>query len=61
VREPHHDVVMVTGYDQAMEVYSNTTDWSNCNTIAGPQFPVPLEGDDVSDLIDAHRDELPLC
>jgi hypothetical protein len=46
---------MVTGYDKAMEVYSNTTDWSNCNTIAGPQFPVILEGDDVSDVIELRR------
>jgi cytochrome P450 len=50
---------MVTGFDEALEVYSNPTTWSSCNTVAGPGFPVPLEGDDVSDLIDAHRDELP--
>ena len=25
-----------------------------------PGFPVPLEGDDVSELIEQHRDELPL-
>jgi cytochrome P450 len=59
MREPFHDVVMITGFDEALEVYSNPTTWSSCNTVAGPGFPVPLEGDDVSDLIDAHRDELP--
>jgi cytochrome P450 len=59
MREPFHDVVMVTGFDEALEVYSNSTTWSSCNTVAGPGFPVPLEGDDVSDLIDQHRDELP--
>ncbi len=58
-REPHHDVVMVTGYDEAIEVYTDQASWSACNTVAGPGFPVPLEGDDVSDLIDQHRDELP--
>ena len=58
-REPHHDVVMVTGLDEAIAVYTDQTNWSNCNTVAGPGFPVPLEGDDVSDLIDQHRDELP--
>jgi cytochrome P450 len=57
-REPFHDVVMVTGYDEALEIYSNPTIWSNCNTVAGPGFPVPLEGDDISDLIEQHRDEL---
>ena len=25
-----------------------------------PGFPVPLEGDDVSELIEQHRDELPM-
>jgi cytochrome P450 len=58
-REPHHDVVMVTGLDEAVAVYTDQVTWSNCNTVAGPGFPVPLEGDDVGDLIDRHRDELP--
>lgn len=58
-QEPFHNVFMVTGFDEAMEVYSNPTTWSSCNTVAGPGFPVSLEGDDVSDLIDQHRDELP--
>ena len=36
-REPHHDVVMVTGYPQAMEVLSNKReDFSNCLTVTGP-------------------------
>jgi cytochrome P450 len=57
-REPFRDVYMVTGFDEALEVYLDTKTWSNCNTVAGPGFPVPLEGDDVSDLIEQHRDEL---
>ena len=59
--EPHHDVVMVTGYDEAVSVYTNTATFSSCNAVTGPfpGFPVPLEGDDVSDLIEQHRDELP--
>ncbi len=60
-QEPHHDVVMVTGYDEAVSVYTNTTTFSSCNSVTGPfpGFPVPLEGDDVSEAIEAHRDELP--
>ena len=60
-REPHHDVVMVTGYDEAIAVYHDTATFSSCNSVTGPfpGFPVPLEGDDVSALIDEHRDELP--
>ncbi len=57
-QESFHNVYMVTGYDEALEVYSDTNSWSNCNTVAGPGFPVPLEGDDVSELIEQHRDEL---
>jgi cytochrome P450 len=59
--EPKHDVVMVTGYDEAVAVYTNTTTFSSCNAVTGPfpGFPVPLEGDDVSELIEQHRDELP--
>jgi cytochrome P450 len=60
-REPKHGVVMVTGYEEAVSVYTNTSAFSSCNSVTGPfpGFPVPLEGDDVSDLIEQHRDELP--
>ncbi len=61
-REPHHDVVMVTGYDEAVEIYNDTERFSSCTSVTGPfpGFPVPLEGDDVSELIEQHRDELPM-
>jgi cytochrome P450 len=61
-REPHHDVVMVTGYDEAVRIYNDPEAFSACNAVSGPfpGFPVPLEGDDVSELIEAHRDELPM-
>ncbi len=60
-RESHRDVVMVTGFEEASEIYRNSARFSSCNSVTGPfpGFPVPLEGDDVSDLIAAHRDELP--
>ncbi|WP_306320064.1 MULTISPECIES: cytochrome P450 [unclassified Streptomyces] len=61
-REKRHDVVMVTGYDEAVEVYNDTDRFSACVSVTGPfpGFPVPLEGDDVSGLIERHRDELPM-
>ena len=61
-REPHHGVLMVTGHDAAMEVYHDTETFSSCNSVSGPfpGFPVPLEGDDVSALIEQHRDQLPM-
>jgi cytochrome P450 len=59
---PHLGVVAVTGYDELHEVYRDNDTFSSCNAPVGPfaPFPVPLEGDDVSDLIDQYRDQMPL-
>jgi cytochrome P450 len=61
-REPHHDVVMVTGYEEVMAIYNDAETFSSCTSVTGPfpGFPVALEGDDISALIEAHRDELPM-
>jgi cytochrome P450 len=61
-REPHHDVVMVTGYDEAIAVYNDAQTFSSCNSPTGPfpGFPVALDGDDVSALIEEHRGALPM-
>ena len=60
-RESHHGVVMVTGYEEAIEVYHDTATFSNCNAVAGPfaKWPVPLEGDEIGEIIEQHRDQLP--
>lgn len=62
-REPHHEVMMVTGYEEALAVYHDPEVFSSCNSVTGPfpGFPVPLEGDDVSPLIEQYRDELPMA
>jgi cytochrome P450 len=59
----HLGVVAVTGYDEALEVYRDTESFSSCNSVIGPfaTFPVPLEGDDVTDIVAAHRGELPMA
>jgi cytochrome P450 len=59
---PHLGVVAVTGYDEAFEVYRNTEAFSSCNSVIGPfaTFPVPLEGDDVNEIVDRYRDQLPM-
>jgi cytochrome P450 len=59
---PHHGVVAVTGYDEANEVYRDVETFSSCNSVIGPfaAFPVPLVGNDVGDLIDRYRDQLPM-
>jgi cytochrome P450 len=63
-REPHHDVVMVTGYDEGVSIYNDTEHFSACLSVTGPfpGFPVPLSGlgdTDISALIEQHRDDLP--
>lgn len=60
-REPHHGVYMVTGFKEVKSIYNDTERFSSATSVTGPfpGFPVPLEGDDVSDLIEQHRDELP--
>jgi cytochrome P450 len=60
-REPHHGVFMVTGYDEVLEIYHDQATFSSVNSVIGPfaAFPVPLEGDDLTDLIEEHRDALP--
>ena len=62
VAVPHHGVVAVTGYEEALAVYRDTETFSSCNSVIGPfaRFPVALEGSDVSDLIDRYRDQLPM-
>lgn len=58
----HLGVVAVSGYDALSEVYRDTDTYSSCNSVVGPfaTFPVPLQGDDVSDLVDRYRDQLPM-
>ena len=64
-REPHHGVVMVTGYDEARAIYSDLEAFSSCNSVSGPfpGFAPPLAGPgvtDVRELIEEHRHELPM-
>jgi cytochrome P450 len=64
-REPHHKVMMVTGYDEALQVYNDTDSFSSCTAVTGPfpGFPVPLDGksrDEIDALIAEHRHKLPM-
>lgn len=62
-REPHQNVLVVTGYDEAVAVFSDAETFSSCTAVTGPfpGFPVPIEGaaDDVTDLIEQYREQLP--
>jgi cytochrome P450 len=61
-REPYHNVAMVTGYDEALQVLNDVETFSSCISVTGPfpGMPVPVEGrDDVAELIEQYRDKLP--
>jgi cytochrome P450 len=58
----HAGVVAVTGYDEAVEVYKDAATFSSCNAAAGPFPPlqIPPRVNDVTDLIEARRDQWPM-
>jgi cytochrome P450 len=61
-REKHHNVMMVTGYDEALEVLNDAERFSSCISVTGPfpGFPVPIdENSDADALIAEHRGSLP--
>lgn len=59
---PHLGVVAVTGYDEAHDVYRDPDTFSSCNSVVGPfaLFPVPLVGDDITEIVAQYRDQLPM-
>jgi len=59
---PALGIVAVTGYEEANEVYRDPETFSSCNSVVGPfaSFPVPLEGDDVGEIIHRYRGTLPM-
>jgi cytochrome P450 len=64
LREPHQGIFMVTGYDEALEVYNAPDRFSSCMSTTGPfaGCPIPLEGrenDDISEMIEEYRDRTP--
>ncbi|ADT98561.1 MULTISPECIES: cytochrome P450 [Mycolicibacterium] len=63
-KEDHYGVTMVTGWQEAVDVYNDADTFSSCISVTGPfpGFPVSLEGrenDDITELIKEHRDEIP--
>jgi cytochrome P450 len=61
-REQHHGTLMVTGYDEAMQVLgSKDGTFSSACSIVGPIPPLPFEPDpgDIRVQLEAHRAELP--
>ncbi|HSA39469.1 MAG TPA: cytochrome P450 [Mycobacterium sp.] len=62
-REPHQNVMVVTGYEEAVAVFGDAETFSSCTAVTGPfpGFPIQIEGaaEDVSDLIEQYREQLP--
>jgi len=58
-RLEQHDCLLVTGYDEAIEVWRNPTDFWSLNSLAGAAFPLPFtpEGSDITDQLNANRDK----
>ena len=64
VREPHQCIIMVTGYDEALEIYNDSDRFSSCMSTTGPfaGCPIPLQGrenEDISELIEEYREKTP--
>jgi cytochrome P450 len=61
VHVPSSGVVAVTGYDELHQVYRDSATFSAVNSSLGP-FPLPFDvvGDDISEQVEAHRDQFPM-
>lgn len=55
------DIVVVTGFEECLEVLRNTQDFSSVVSTGGPTLPLPFEpqGEDISAQIEAHRTQFP--
>lgn len=55
-------VMAVTGHAEANEIYRDSQTYSNLVAVGGPFPPLPFEpdGDDISEQIEAYRDQMPM-
>jgi len=62
VRLPYRNTVIVTGYEEAVQVMLDPDHFSSFTTITGPmtQLPFVPEGDDITDKLEAARAKVPL-
>ena len=62
MRESYHNTLIVTGYDEALEILSNNSGiFSSARSVVGPIPPLPFtpEGPDIREQLEAHRGEMP--
>jgi cytochrome P450 len=60
---PAHNVVAVTGFEEAAAVHLDAEHFSAVNCVTGPLPPLPFapEGDDITAQIEAHRPQMPFA
>lgn len=58
---PGRDIVIVTGFAEALDVLRNTEDFSSVISTGGPVLPLPFvpEGDDITAQVEKYRDQIP--
>src|SRR5579864_105476 len=61
LREPHHGAMMITGYEEALEVFRHREAFSSCVAVTGPIPPLPFtpQGDDIGGQISRHQPDMP--
>lgn len=54
-----YDCLLITGFDEALEVWKNPIDFSSINSLASAAFPLPFtpQGSDISEQLDENRDK----
>jgi cytochrome P450 len=54
------DYLIVTGFDEAIEIFNNNRDFSACIGLAGAAAPLPFEphGSDIAEQLDANRSKI---
>ncbi|MBL3699545.1 cytochrome P450 [Leucobacter luti] len=57
-REPKYGVVIVSGYEESLQVYHQPDVYSSINRTGGPILDLPFEvtGDDITELLEQHRE-----
>src|SRR5271167_4490742 len=53
--------MMITGYEEALEVYRHREAFSSCVAVTGPIPPLPFrpQGDDIGEQISQHQADMP--
>src|SRR4051794_39610878 len=62
VREPFHDTLVITGFEEALEILNDKGHvWSNACSIVGPMpgLPFQVQGNDIREQLDRHRATMP--